>query len=70
MVDARNISKPPFTVYLNGSGQIALRREGSIMKINMQSKSLVVVEDSIQEKTQLDTSAKFKKEIYGIFGQI
>ena len=33
MVDARTITKPPFTLFLNGAGQIAVRRQGSIMKM-------------------------------------
>ena len=33
MVDARDIVKPPFTLYLSNAGEIAIRREGSIMKM-------------------------------------
>jgi len=70
MVDARTITKPPFKLFLNGSGQIAMARSGSIMKINMKNKSLEVVEDTVAESNLLASSSKLTKEVYGIFGQI
>ena len=33
MVDAKDIVAPPFTLYLLPGGDIAIRREGSIMKM-------------------------------------
>ena len=36
----------------------------------MQSQSLEVVEDSVQENNLLSSSSKLTKDIYGIFGQI
>ena len=33
MVDAREMINPPFTLYMLNTGDIAIRREGSIMKM-------------------------------------
>ena len=33
MVDAKDIVSPPFTLYLMNGGEVAIRREGSIMKL-------------------------------------
>ena len=33
MVDAKDIVKPPFMLYLLSTGELAIRREGSIMKM-------------------------------------
>ena len=33
VVDAKDIVKPPFTLYFLSNGELAIRREGSIMKM-------------------------------------
>lgn len=69
MVDAKLVHKPPFTAYFLPGGDLAIKRDSTILRIQSANRSCELIESNGGEETKLERSCNSKKEIYGIFGQ-
>ena len=69
MVDAKLVHKPPFTAYWLPGGDIFIRRESTILRIQSANRSCELIEYSAAWEHKLESFNTSKKEIYGIFGQ-